>query len=90
MGTGSNTARRNRMDERFDHAGANQEDLCGNMKAAGIQVYTVAVQVDSSAQTLMRRCASSADHYFPVNSASGIGAAFDRIAGAIENLRISR
>jgi Flp pilus assembly protein TadG len=90
MGTGSNTARRNRMDERFDHAGANQEDLCGNMKAAGIQVYTVAVQVDSSAQTLMRRCASSDDHYFPVTNASGIGAAFDRIAGAIENLRISR
>ena len=90
MGTGSNTARRQRMDERFDHAGNNQEDLCGNMKAAGIVVYTVAVQVDNQAQTLMRRCASSPEHYFPVNSASGIGAAFDRIAGSIENLRISR
>ncbi|MFN7388965.1 pilus assembly protein TadG-related protein [Brevundimonas sp.] len=90
MGTGSDTARRQRMDDRFDHSGAAQEDLCGNMKAAGIQVYTVAVQVNSRVQTLMRRCASSNDHYFPVDNASGIGAAFDRIAGAIENLRISR
>jgi hypothetical protein len=60
------------------------------MEAAGIEVYTVAVQVDTAAQTVLRRCATSDDHYFNVNSANGIGAAFDRIAGAIENLRISR
>lgn len=88
--SGNNATRRSRMDDRMDHATAGTEDLCGNMKDQGIQVYTVAVQVDTQAQTIMRRCASSADHYFPVNSASGIGAAFDRIAGAIENLRISR
>jgi Flp pilus assembly protein TadG len=88
--SGNDSTRRTRMDNRMDHPTANTEDLCGNMKDSGIQVYTVAVQVDTQAQTLMRRCASSDDHYFPVNSASGIGAAFDRIAGAIENLRISR
>jgi Flp pilus assembly protein TadG len=88
--SGNDATRRARMDNRMDHPTDGTEDLCGNMKASGIQVYTVAVQVDTQAQTLMRRCASSADHYFPVNSASGIGAAFDRIAGAIENLRISR
>ena len=64
--------------------------MCGNMATAGIEIYTVAVQVDAAAQTLLRRCATDADHYFPVNSAAGIGAAFDRIAGRIENLRISR
>jgi Flp pilus assembly protein TadG len=88
--SGNDSTRRTRMDNRLDHATAGTEDLCGNMKTAGIEVYTVAVQVDSTAQTLLRRCASSNDHYFPVDSASGIGAAFDRIAGAIENLRISR
>lgn len=88
--SGGTDTRRSRMDDRLDHPTAGTEDLCGNMKGSGIQVYTVAVQVDSAAQTLLRRCASSADHYFPVDSASGIGAAFDRIAGAIENLRISR
>jgi hypothetical protein len=88
--SGNNATRRTRMDNRLDHATAGTEDLCGNMKTAGIEVYTVAVQVDTTAQTLLRRCASSADHYFPVDSAAGIGTAFDRIAGAIENLRISR
>lgn len=88
--SGNADTRRQRMDNRFDHPTAGTEDLCGNMKDAGIEVYTVAVQVDTAAQTLLRRCASSNDHYFPVNNANGIGAAFDRIAGAIENLRISR
>ena len=88
--SGSNSQRRTAMDNRFDHASAGQEDMCGNMKDANIEVYTVAVQVDATAQTLLRRCATDEDHYFPVNSAAGIGVAFDRIAGAIENLRISR
>lgn len=88
--SGNDSTRRSRMDNRLDHATAGTEDMCGNMKTAGIEVYTVAVQVDSTAQTLLRRCATDADHYFPVNSAAGIGEAFDRIAGAIENLRISR
>ena len=84
--SGSDSQRRTAMDNRLDNPNAGVEDMCGNMKNQDIEVYTVAVQVDSSAQTLLRRCASDADHYFPVDSASGIGAAFDRIAGAIENL----
>lgn len=88
--SGSDSQRRTAMDNRFDHPTAGVEDMCGNMKDQDIEVYTVAVQVDSGAQTLLRRCATDTDHYFPVDSASGIGAAFDRIAGAIENLRISR
>ena len=88
--SGNDSTRRSRMDDRMDHANAGTEDLCGNMKNSRVEIYTVAVQVDSQAQTVMRRCASSNDHYFPVDSASGIGAAFDRIAGRIENLRISR
>ncbi|CAL1690886.1 hypothetical protein MMB232_01020 [Brevundimonas subvibrioides] len=88
--SGSDSVRRTKMDDRFDSPNAGTEDMCGNMKDEDIEVYTVAVQVDSAAQTLLRRCATDTDHYFPVNSAAGIGAAFDRIAGAIENLRISR
>lgn len=88
--SGTDSQRRTAMDNRFDHPTAGVEDMCGNMKDQDIEVYTVAVQVDGTAQTLLRRCATDDDHYFPVDSASGIGAAFDRIAGAIENLRISR
>jgi|GEM_PF-472133 len=88
--SGTDSQRRTAMDNRFDNATPGVEDMCGNMKDEDIEVYTVAVQVDSTAQTLLRRCASDGDHYFPVSSADGIGTAFDRIAGAIENLRISR
>lgn len=88
--SGSNAQRRTALDNRLDHPTPGREDLCGNMKAQGIIIYTVAVQVDSQAQTLMQRCATSADHYFNVTSASAIGDAFDRIAGSIENLRITR
>lgn len=88
--SGSDSQRRTAMDNRFDHPTAGVEDMCGNMKAQNIEVYTVAVQVDGTAQTLLRRCATDDAHYFPVDSAGGIGEAFDRIAGAIENLRISR
>ena len=88
--SGSGSQRRTAMDNRFDHPTSGVEDMCGNMKAQGIEVYTVAVQVDYAAQTMLRRCSNDEDHYFLVDSAAGIGAAFDRIAGAIENLRISR
>jgi Flp pilus assembly protein TadG len=88
--SGSNAQRRTALDNRLDHPTAGREDLCGNMKAQGIIIYTVAVQVDAAAQALMERCATSSDHYFNVTSASAIGAAFDRIAGSIENLRITR
>lgn len=90
ISSGSGSQRRTAMDNRFDHPSPGVEDMCGNIKGTGIEVYTVAVQVDSTAQTMLRRCASDEEHYFPVSSASGIGTAFDRIAGAIENLRISR
>ena len=72
--SGSDSQRRTAMDNRFDHPTAGVEDMCGNMKDQDIEVYTVAVQVDGSAQTLLRRCATDADHYFPVDSAAGIGA----------------
>lgn len=88
--TGNDSTRRLRMDNRMNHLTSTAEDLCGNMASSGLEIYTVAVQVDSQAQAVMRNCATSADHYFPVTSTAGIGAAFDRIAGRIENLRISR
>ena len=90
--SGNAATRRSRMDNRMDNANASAEDLCGNMKAPSknIEIYTIAVQVDSTAQAVLRRCATDDEHYYPVSSSGGIADAFDRIAGRIENLRISR
>ena len=75
--------RRDVMDSRL-------AELCANMKARNIIIYTVGVQVDTRTQDILRACATETANYFNVTSASAIGAAFDRIAGAIENLRIAK
>ena len=79
----SGTERRNVMDERL-------AELCVNLKARDVIIYTVGVQVDTRTQEILSACATQSANYFNVTSASAIGAAFDRIAGAIENLRIAK
>lgn len=88
--TGTNLVRRQRMDGRLDSATAGTEDLCGNMKDKDIVVYTIAVQVSASVKTMLQRCATNTDHYFPVESATGIGDAFQKIASSIADMRIAR
>lgn len=79
----SSTARRNAMDSRL-------EELCNNLRNDDIMLYTVGVQVDSRTQTLLSNCATEGDMFYNVSNTAGIEAAFDRIAGSIENLRIAR
>ena len=88
--TGTNLVRRRSMDGRLDSAIPGTEDLCGNMKDKDIVVYTIAVQVSAGVKTMLQRCATNSDHYFPVESASGIGDAFQKIASSIANMRITR
>ena len=85
LGVGSSssaTQRRTAMDARL-------AELCTNMRAQDIIIFTVGVQVDARTQTLLRECATSPSNYFNVTNVNDIGSAFDRIAGAIENLRIA-
>lgn len=64
--------------------------LCENMKAKGIVVYTVRVEVKSGASALLKKCATSADRYYDVQNANDLNDVFQRIAGEISNLRISK
>lgn len=75
--------RQDRMDERL-------RELCANMRNESIVIYTVGVQVSNNSQRLLADCAGSDDQFFNVTNTAGIGEAFDRIAGSIENLRIAR
>ena len=65
-------------------------ELCNNLRGQEVLVYTVGVGVDNRTQVLLGDCATDDDMFFNVSGASGIASAFDRIAGAIENLRISK
>jgi Flp pilus assembly protein TadG len=63
--------------------------LCTNMKAKGIVIYTIRVEVTSGSSTLLQGCATTPDKFFDVTNVSALGAAFDAIAADITNLRIS-
>lgn len=79
----SATARQTAMDNRL-------AALCTNMKARDIVIYTVRVEVTSGTSTVLQNCASSPDKFYDVQDVSTLGAAFDSIAGSIDNLRISQ
>ncbi|HYE46248.1 MAG TPA: pilus assembly protein TadG-related protein [Caulobacter sp.] len=81
--SGGEGARTARMDKRL-------ELLCENIKAKGVVVYTVRVEVRSGASSLLRKCASSPDRYFDVQDSDDLNNVFQTIAGEIANLRISR
>lgn len=65
--------------------------ICANMKAQGIVIYAVPVEVtDATAQSLLQGCASSSSNYINVTASSQLQAAFTNIAGSIGHLRISQ
>jgi Flp pilus assembly protein TadG len=64
--------------------------LCENMKAAGVDIYTVGVQVAASHTGVLRACATHPDQYHDVANGSGMNVAFQAIAAQINNLHLSR
>lgn len=74
--------------QRSDAMDARMIVTCANMKAKGITVYTVRIDVSGSASTALRTCATTPDMYYDIDS-SGLSAAFANIAGSIGRLRIS-
>ncbi len=64
--------------------------ICSNMKAAGVVIYTVRVEVTTGSSDLLQGCATTPDKFYDVQSASNLTAVFSAIAGSIENLRITQ
>ncbi len=70
---------------------ARQKLLCDNAKASGIQIYTIQVNTDGSANSsVMSYCASGSGNYFSTTSASGINTAFSSIGSSLSRLRIAK
>jgi Flp pilus assembly protein TadG len=64
-------------------------EACGNVKAAGILVYTVAFQVsDPATLDLLRNCASATEMAYRSNSNGDLIATFQAIAADISTLRL--
>ena len=64
--------------------------LCSNMKSAGVQIFTVRVEVTDGTSDVLRNCASSATMFFDVKDSSGLSSVFQAIADQISELRISK
>ncbi len=82
IASGSDSQRQTVLDSRLT-------TLCTNMKAQGIVIYTVRVDVNDNNYAVLQNCASSPDKFYNVQNANDLTAVFNGIAGAIENLRIS-
>lgn len=66
------------------------EELCKNIKAQKIEIYTVAYNDPSNkVKKILEGCASTKDHYFDASDATKLKAAFGVIAGNLRNLYIS-
>lgn len=100
MTDGANTKQMDHGDVRGPHTvdvfpapEANQytAELCNNIKAKGIEVYSVAFEIsgNAAAKNLVKACASDDDHFFDATNQSALLDAFEQIAQSIQNLRIS-
>jgi len=68
-----------------------QATTCANVKAAGITLYTIHVNTDGDpTSTLLKNCASGADKFFLLTSASQMVSTFQAIGTNLSNLRISQ
>lgn len=63
--------------------------ICTYAKSKGIEIYTVALAVNSTAaRSLLEGCASSDDHYFDARDSRTLARAFADIAASIYRVRI--
>jgi Flp pilus assembly protein TadG len=64
---------------------------CANAKASGITIYAIQVNTGGDPlQTVMQNCASGADKFFMLTSASQMVATFQQIGTRLSNLRVAK
>jgi Flp pilus assembly protein TadG len=81
--SGDADARENAMDSRL-------RTLCTNVKATGIQIFTVRVEVTSGRSDLLEKCATSPDMFSNVANSTDLASVFSRIGDKITQLRLSK
>lgn len=72
---------------------ANQkfEQICNEVKANDIQIYTIAFEVtNNSVKNLLADCADTSDHYFDAADSDQLADAFSSIAASLTELALTR
>jgi Flp pilus assembly protein TadG len=81
------------LNDGWDKALANQKtrDLCNNIKAQGIRVYTVAFKViDQTGIDLLRECASLPEYAFDAANKTALVNSFTEIARSVATIHIAK
>jgi Flp pilus assembly protein TadG len=65
------------------------EQLCTNMKRAGVIVFSVGFQAPSSALQVLRGCASKPTYFYDAQSGDELRGSFKRIANELTALRLT-
>jgi Flp pilus assembly protein TadG len=86
MTDGMNTE--NRWSTTAAEIDARTKIVCNNIKSAAVKVYTIRVMEGNA--SLLQNCASDPSMYFEVSQANDLIAVFNKIAGTVASLRISR
>jgi Flp pilus assembly protein TadG len=69
---------------------AQARSICSEAKSRDVVIYAVGFQSPQQAETLLRNCASSADHYFSAQNGSELRQAFVSIAQQLNSLRLTQ
>ena len=65
--------------------------ICDNIKAAGIKIFVVRLELaDTSSQALLSDCASGPDYYLDVTDSAQLDNAFDTIADRIKQFHLTK
>jgi Flp pilus assembly protein TadG/uncharacterized protein YegL len=72
-----------------DNATNQANALCTNMKAKGIEVYTIGFQVSNAARTMLQNCATDVSHFYDAATGDSLNIAFKDIALKISQIRVS-
>ena len=93
----------NKNNSQGDVARSNAESICSNMKAEGIQIYTIGFDLDDKsmsaterqeARDVLKNCASddtaSSKHFFDVSTGPELNQAFQDIIGDTERLVLTQ
>lgn len=65
-------------------------EICGNMKAKNVVVYTIGFQAPRDAATMLKSCATDADHFFNASNGQELRQAFLEIGGQLNTLRLTQ
>ncbi len=92
MTDGANTRSPNYPDHNGSNASQSNDlttELCNNVKAEGIRVFTIAFEVsDSTIKSLLESCASRTTDFYDATSSSKLMAAFKNIGDSMTQIRL--